>query len=954
MADEENDDRDIERTPLFSRALLGRVAAVGLFVALGTFAVIQSVSKGRQATDDDHAGHDHAHISTELESDVDVDVKAGVQDKTAADGAKNPVGLAGFLKSGSPVTASSSSEASVSSRRSGITNPASNKPATTAKPVAGGFQAGSFNPGSKPPTSPASKPNTGGFSLGSRPKPSVTTQAPATSLANRFKPEVKPASPFAQSKPTAKPSTKPKTAADSTGTGFNLASRPKSNPALDPTFQKPKPPATPPGSSLRMTPSSLVKAKPTPQPKPETTRPPERLAQVNNGGFMPTIGKQGFGQSSSTAAQPSSTPPSNSPFSRPKSLAAATDGAVDSTRRTFGDLRKSVSTEANSLISKTKAAAEQGANATSRFAADTKAAINNRFEASASSSSGFNTALPKKDAPIRPGSSGGSNLRSFAANNSPTRPNSPTQPNPPRRPAPGIDQGRGLGRPQVTERSPSAASASLTASRPTNNRSSSVGSMQLASSVQRRSSSSPGDRRFDGVQAPSLTIEKVSPREIQVDQPADFEIRVRNVGRVTADDVLVIDRVPEGTDFLGAAPEPSSQVRGGTIEWNVGSIEPGQEKRIRMQLRPTKPGEIGSVAQVVFATQASMRTVVTKPVLAIEHATSPKVLMGDNFVFDVTVENRGDGPATDVIIQEEVPEQLEYQAGFRQLEYEVGTLMPGQKRQLRLALRAGKVGKFRNIMFASGKGGLEAKHELDLEVVAPEIAVKASGPTRRYLQREATHQFTIENRGTAKATSVDLVARLPAGLRYVRSDNRGRYDSQSHAVYWKMPELTEGVAGTVELTTMPFNVGQQDIKFEANADLNLTASTNQSLVVEHLVDVYFEIDDVVDPIEVGSNTRYRLRILNQGTKPADNVQLQVDFPEGLTPTDVDGNLRHQVKGQRVVFEPIRSLPPGEEVRLTIGATGRAPGDHRVVANIRSDGRDIAISKEDTTRVYSDR
>jgi len=134
----------------------------------------------------------------------------------------------------------------------------------------------------------------------------------------------------------------------------------------------------------------------------------------------------------------------------------------------------------------------------------------------------------------------------------------------------------------------------------------------------------------------------------------------------------------------------------------------------------------------------------------------------------------------------------------------------------------------------------------------------------------------------------------------------------------------------------------------------LFSSTDHELVVEHLVDIFFDIDDAIDPIEVGSNTNYRMRVLNQGTKAASNVLLQVDFPPGLVPESVDGNLRHQIKGQRVIFEPISSLPPGQEVKMSINATGRSPGDHRVVANIRADGREVAFSKEDTTRVYADR
>ena len=69
-----------------------------------------------------------------------------------------------------------------------------------------------------------------------------------------------------------------------------------------------------------------------------------------------------------------------------------------------------------------------------------------------------------------------------------------------------------------------------------------------------------------------------------------------------------------------------------------------------------------------------------------------------------------------------------------------------------------------------------------------------------------------------------------------------------------MPSLRAGVAGSVELTTLPVDIGHQDIKFEANVDLRLMAETTQPLAVEHLVDVHFEIDDMVDPIEIGTDT----------------------------------------------------------------------------------------------------
>lgn len=933
MADSDSIEQDSTPTPFISRMLIGRFLAVGLFVALGTFAVIQSISGSKE---DPHAGHDHEAVA-ELEVEP--------QEKQAV-----------FSTSVKPVASTHS--------RSLADNPSSNKPSINKPSV-------SF----------------GGSSKVIKPSVVVTPAQPAFSATANGSSS---SSPNKLTRPTS---------------GFSIGNQPKS-PTVS-TASKP--------STLRPSSSQggfgVVQQGSDASAKTAAAKPPERLAQAGSGGFAPEIGSAGFGATTSSRRSPTTF--GDSVNSGAKSAAQS---AAQATRKSFGDLRSSVNAGAGALLAATKQTVEDTADAGANVAADltnkASTAISNPFGRPAATTQPAGQ-LPKPtlaqpttstSAVLRPVQSAADNsgntgsLRSFADRRSPANASSSAsaEDSPTKSPfsnsrrsnaqnpfgnastkgnasamgtaSAGVNTSATTAKPQRTRSTtltpptrPAIESRGSSSPALAMQRNASAGgspstqlNARLASSVSTRALNTPGDRRLEGVQAPALTIEKVSPREIQVNQSADFEIKVRNVGRVVANDVMVVDRVPSGTEFIGASPEPTKLDRSGDVQWSIGTIEPGQEKRIRFQLRPTQPGEIGSVAHVLFATQASMRTVVTKPVLDIVHSARPRVLIGDNVIFDVIVENKGDGPATDVFIQEEVPEQLEYQEGFRQLEYPVGTLMPGQKRKIQLALRAEKVGEFRNVVFVTGKGGLEAKHEIDVEVIAPEIRVTSAGPSRRFLQRQATHRFTIENRGTAEANNVNLMARLPGGLRYVSSDNRGRYDSNSHAVYWKMPSLKDGVAGTVELTTVPVEVGQQNIKFEANADLRLTAQTTQEMAVEHLVDVYFEIDDVVDPIEVGTDTTYRLRILNQGTKVASNVQLQVEFPRGLEPTSVDGDLRHQIQGQQVAFEPISSLPPGQEVQLSIRARGNAPGDHRVIASIRSDGREVEVSKEDTTRVYSDR
>lgn len=463
----------------------------------------------------------------------------------------------------------------------------------------------------------------------------------------------------------------------------------------------------------------------------------------------------------------------------------------------------------------------------------------------------------------------------------------------------------------------------------------------------------PGKSELEGEQVPALSIEKVAPREIQIDQPTDFRIIVKNVGRVVANEVRVTDQVPRGAQFIKSVPE-ASRGTAGSLVWELGSLKPGEERSVVLTLQPKQTGEIGSVAQVTFAAPASMRVLVTKPQLAVEHSGPAKVMIGDRVPLTINVRNLGNGPAKEVILQEIVPPQLKFAEDFNELEYEIGTLAPGESRKVNLNLSAAQIGRFRNTILVSGAGGLHAEHQIDMEVVAPQLQLSSEGPNRRYLKRNATHLFSVQNSGTAIATNLDLVTKLPKGVRFVSANNQGQYDPGSHAVYWSLDRLNVGQGASVQLTTTPEEPGEQALEFIATADLNQKASFRQPLLVEDLLELFFEIDDVEDVIEVGSETRYRIRLINQGTVTATNLQLSFSAEQGIRPVSVDNRLAGEVRGQEVVFAPVAEIRPGQELVTFVTAVGAAPGEHRIVARLRSEQREMNISKEESTRVYADR
>ena len=461
----------------------------------------------------------------------------------------------------------------------------------------------------------------------------------------------------------------------------------------------------------------------------------------------------------------------------------------------------------------------------------------------------------------------------------------------------------------------------------------------------------PGGRHQEGPQGPQMVVEKVVPQEIQVGKPTTFDIKVVNRGNVTAYDVRVKDEVPYGTRLLSTKPAGQS-IQGGVI-WELGHFEPGEEKFVEVRLMPEAEGEVGSVASVTFATRASARTLATRPLLKIDASSVGQVMIGDQIQVDITVANLGSGIARDVVLFETLPGELRHPAGA-DLEFAVGDLAPKESRKINLVMTAARAGVVKNVLSARGEGSLSAEANFEFEIIAPQLSVAISGPRRRYLERQATYTVKVANPGTAAAEDIELVSRLPRAMQFVSANNAGHYDASTHAVYWSLQELPEGEQGQVQLVTLPTEAGDHTLRVESTARGELSDSSEETVRVEGLSALFFEVVDLEDPVEVGRDTAYEIRVLNQGTKVARNIIVAALLPDDLKPLSTEGPTQGSIQGNQVVFQPLPRLAPKADTTFTVRAQGVHPGDQRVQVQIQSDDLKTPVTKEESTKVYSDR
>lgn len=467
-----------------------------------------------------------------------------------------------------------------------------------------------------------------------------------------------------------------------------------------------------------------------------------------------------------------------------------------------------------------------------------------------------------------------------------------------------------------------------------------------------KATSTPGSRQFEGSQNPSLEIHKRAPQEVQVGVAATFTAVVRNVGNATAFDVQVTDAIPKGSRFVRAFPE-AQRVGNDGLAWNLGELAAGQEATISMEIVPETEGEIGSVASVKFAAQASVRTISTQPRLSIKQTAVAEMLGGDSATIIIDVTNSGTGVARDVRLEEDVPKVFRHVSGASALQQDVGDLAPGESMRFEIELMALTAGKVSNVVRATSANCATAESAYPIEVKAPKLQLQIVGPKLRHLERPAPYEAVIENTGTATARDLYITARLPRGMNFISASNEGTYLPDQHSVAWNLLELAAGAKAKTEMVLLPVEEGRFSIAMTSDGEGVRAEPTEREVVVEGQSELTFEIDDDNDPIEVAGMTTYSIRINNIGTRPDAQVRLVVEAPEGAAIEQVNSPMKYEVNGRQVMFAPIPSLASKQQVVVKVGVKHTREGTQVLRASLQSQLRAVPVIKDESTQVYRD-
>ncbi|HWE35239.1 MAG TPA: DUF11 domain-containing protein [Isosphaeraceae bacterium] len=476
----------------------------------------------------------------------------------------------------------------------------------------------------------------------------------------------------------------------------------------------------------------------------------------------------------------------------------------------------------------------------------------------------------------------------------------------------------------------------------------------------------PAEGLKQGPQSVGVTVEVQAPSVVNLKKETTLRILVRNHGKADAAGVVVRDVLPEGVEFLRADPTPS-RTNGPALTWQLGNLPAGNDRVIKLMVRPTVVAPFDHAATVTMMAGARSRTVVKQPRLRIEQTAAPaggKVLKGQSVRFNISVSNPGNGTVHDVVVQAKLSPGLKHPQGLVVEQPLLDPIGPGETVALApLVVEAAEGGEQRCEFLVRSPDvaddAPEAHAAQAVSVTEPKLKLTLVGPPRRYTDTPAHYALRVENPGTADARNVRITVFLPrSGQLYHKaaSATGATWDRVNRRLSWLIPRLEPKGSKPFEFKVMMGGIQRYQIDAEATAEGALRDKGSVTTDVVGLADVRFDVEAEDRAMDVGETTEFQVVVKNHGSKDATGLLLSAKLSSNLKAVEFDSNLtdkggKYDPQSGAVLFPQVDRLAPGATMTLTIKVEATKPGLATCQVHlVHADLGDEKLVREAITRV----
>ena len=447
-----------------------------------------------------------------------------------------------------------------------------------------------------------------------------------------------------------------------------------------------------------------------------------------------------------------------------------------------------------------------------------------------------------------------------------------------------------------------------------------------------------GAANCSSVNSGLVQASKTMPAEVSLGDTFTYTISINPAACVGG--VVVTETIPAGASVVST--EPQGAIAGDKITWNLGDLDAGQAKVLKVTAKADKEGTLASCATIHADPRVCAKTVVGRPQLAIDKSGPADAQLGQDVAYTIVVKNVGTAVAKGVVVTDKVPAGL---GGVREVPFTVGDLAPGASKTIPITLKAAERGKFCNVAVATAANAPSVQDDACTEIFKHLLKVTKTGTPEQFIGKQASYTIEVHNQGDRPQTQVVVTDTAPAQTKIVNAPGA---TVTGNTASWTLPTLAAGEKKqfTVVLTTT--QQGRYCNSVSAKSAQGLSDNAEACTVWKGVPGILVEYVDDPDPIQVGETSNYTIRITNQGYIDLTNISCVVESDTEIDPVS---SPRGSISGKKVTYPVVSKLGAKESVTYTYVGKGVSAGQAYDKVIVNCDQVKAPIEEVEVTNVY---
>jgi uncharacterized repeat protein (TIGR01451 family) len=231
----------------------------------------------------------------------------------------------------------------------------------------------------------------------------------------------------------------------------------------------------------------------------------------------------------------------------------------------------------------------------------------------------------------------------------------------------------------------------------------------------------------------------------------------------------------------------------------------------------------------------------------------------------------------------------------------------------------------------------------------PTLSLICNAPEEIATGRAVGVCMTIINSGTASSESVRLSLPIPAGARVTSRTDRAVVET--NRIVWEIAALAPNQGKQVCAVFKSSQPGVLDFNPAATSGKTNSFQSSCSTRVIGIPAILLEVVDLDDPIEVGNEVTYEIKVTNQGTAVGTNVRLVCIPPASQQFVSATGTTSAHSTNGVITMDSISQLAPKASAIWRVNLKATVSDDARFKIELSSDQFERPITEDESTQQY---